>query len=252
VRTLAFIFIYFISIAISAQNESLFEKANAAYNAGNYAAAITSYEQILQQKQHSAALYYNLGNAHYKLNNIAPSIYYYEKALLLKPDDSEIQNNLSYANNMTLDAIEPMPEVGLSKFYKDLVGWQSFDRWAYIAVGFMMLFVLFYIAFYFFHYATRKRIAFIISLFCALFSCISVGFAFASYSDFNKDQPAIVFESEIAVRPEANERGQAVFTLHEGTKVQVIEALAGYQKIEISDGKTGWVPKESIKLLKNF
>lgn len=233
-----------------AQNQSLFERANAAYNAGEYANAIKSYEQILENGEHSAAVYYNLGNAHYKLNHIAPSIYNYEKALLLKPNDAEIKNNLGYANNMTLDAIDVMPEVGLSKFYNAFVHWQSFDQWGYIAVVFMVLFVLLYIAFHFFHYSTRKRIAFILSLFCIIFSIVSAGLGFANYSDFKNDQPAVVFDTEIAVRPEANERGQAVFTLHEGTKVQVLEALDGYHRIEIADGKTGWVPEGSIKLLK--
>lgn len=251
-RRIAFILIFLISISAFAQNEALFESANAAYNTGEYASSITDYEQILEKGEHSAELYYNLGNAHYKLNQIAPSIYYYEKALLLKPNDPEIKNNLAYANNMTLDAIDTMPEVGLSKFYTGIVQWLSFDQWAYIAVVFMILFVLLYIAFYFFHYSTRKRIAFILSLFCILISILSGGLAFANYTDFKNDQPAIVFESEIAVRPEANERGQAVFTLHEGTKVHVFETLDGYQRIEIADGKTGWVPKESIKLLKNF
>lgn len=251
-RSILFILFFLIGISAVAQNDKLFENANAAYNEGEYTTAIQIYEQILDKKLHSAELYFNLGNAHYKLNQIAPSIYYYEKALLLEPNNVDIKNNLAYANNMTLDAIEVLPEVGLSKFYKVLVNWRSFDQWAYSAVAFMLLFVLLYIAFYFFHFATRKRISFILSLFALFVSIISAVLAYANYSEFNKDQPAIVFDSEIAVRPEANERGQAVFILHEGTKVQVIEALDGYQRIEIADGKTGWVPKESIRLLKDF
>ena len=235
-----------------AQSATLFSKANDAYNAGEYSKSIENYEKILDNGQHSAELYCNLGNAHYKLNQIAPSIYYYEKALLLKPNDPDIKTNLAYANNMTLDAIDTMPEVGLSKFYNSIVRWLSFDQWAIIAVIFMISFVLLYIAFYFFNFSTRKRIAFILSLFCVLVSILAAALAYANYNDFHADQPAIVFESEIAVRPEPNERGQAIFTLHEGTKVQVLEALNGYQKIQIADGKTGWLPKESIKLLKVF
>jgi SH3-like domain-containing protein len=40
--------------------------------------------------------------------------------------------------------------------------------------------------------------------------------------------------------------------LHEGAKVNVLEDLDEYHKISIADGKTGWVPKESIKMLKDF
>ena len=158
----------------------------------------------------------------------------------------------AYANNMTLDAIDVMPEMGLSKFSNQIVGWLSFDQWAYTAVVFMMLFVLLYIAFYFFNYAVQKRIAFILSLVCLLISLLSAALAFKNYSDFNNDRPAIVFDNEIKVRSEPNARGQNIFTLHEGTKVNVLESLNEFQKIKIADGKEGWLPKESIKLLKDF
>ena len=235
-----------------AQSEALFDRANKAYNEGEYTVAITDYEKILEKGEHSAELYYNLGNAHYKLNQIAPSIYYFEKALLLKPNDPEIKKNLAYANNMTLDAIDTMPEMGFSKFYNAVVQWLSFDQWAYVGVAGMLLFVLLYIAFYFFHYSTRKRIAFILSLVGLLVSIFAVTMAFLNYSDFNKNQPAIVFDNEIAVRSEPNERGEGVFILHEGTKVNVLESLNGFEKIRIADGKTGWLPKDSIKMLKDI
>ncbi len=251
-KQIAFLVFFLIGLSALAQNEALFERANKSYNEGAYTAALENYETILAKGQHSAELYYNLGNAHYKLDQIAPSIYYFEKALLLKPNDKDIKNNLAYANNMTLDAIDEMPEMGLSKFTNELVNWLSFDQWAYAAVVLMILFVLLYIAFYFFNYSTRKRIAFILSLLCLLLSLLTAVLAFKGYSDFNNDQPAIVFESQINVKSEPNERGQTVFILHEGTKVNVLESLNGFQKIKIADGKQGWLPKESIKPLKDF
>ncbi len=249
--------ILYIGILLSvfgawAQNDVLFDRANAAYNKADYNSAIASYLEILEKGQHSAELYFNLGNSYYKLNQIAPSIYYYEKALLLSPNDPEIKNNLSYAQNMTLDAIDTMPEVGLSKFYRGVTGWLSFDQWAYAAVGFMLLFVVLYIAFHFFRYATRKRIAFITSLVCMLISIMAAVFAFVQYNDFIDDRPAIVFDDEITVQSDPNTSGQEVFRLHEGTKVNVLEEYNNYHKIRIADGKTGWVPIESIKLLRDF
>jgi len=208
--------------------------------------------EILDKGEHSAELYFNLGNAYYKLNQIAPSIYYYEKALLLRPNDSEIKNNLAYSQNMTLDAIEVLPETGLANLYKRFTGYLSFDQWAKTAVFFMILFVLLYIAFYFFRYSTRKRIAFIGSLLAILLSIISTVFAFIEYEDFKTDNPAIVFAQESQVKTEPNDRSQQAFVLHEGTKVNVLEELNQWKKISLADGKTGWISSESIKLLKDF
>lgn len=251
-KNLIYIVLFLFGFAASAQNEALFNKATEAYNVGEYQNAINDYLQILENGEHSAELYYNLGNAYYKLNQIAPSIYYYEKALLLKPNDPEILNNLAYARNMTLDAIETLPETGLSKIYESVIGRLSFDQWAYSAVVFMILFVLLYIAFYFFTYSFRKRLAFIISMVALFFSATSLVFAFLQFNKFEADQPAIVFASESSVKSEPNLRSQEAFTLHEGTKVNVVEELNEWKKIKIADGTTGWIPSEDIRILKDF
>src|SRR5690606_40201598 len=100
---------YAFPILAQQANMGFFEKGNSLYNQGEYQAAIEEYLKISENGEHSSELYYNLGNAYYKLNQIAPSIYYYEKALLLNPDDQDILNNLQYAQNMTVDAIDVMP-----------------------------------------------------------------------------------------------------------------------------------------------
>lgn len=251
IRIFAFLMLWFISFA-NAQNDTLFNNGTEAYNQGDYNKAIEHYLKILENGEHSAELYYNLGNSYYKLNQIAPSIYYYEKALLLKPNDPEIENNLGYAQNMTLDAIETMPETGLSKIYSTVVSVLSFDQWGYTAVILMMLFVILYIAFYYLKYATQKRIAFITGMLCLFLAITAAIIAFMAYGDFKADQPAIVFSDEVIIKSEPNTRSQEVFRLHEGTKIYVLEELNDWKKIRIVDGQTGWLASENIKLLKDF
>ncbi|MFS4454535.1 tetratricopeptide repeat protein [Maribacter sp. 2304DJ31-5] len=240
------------SIWSNAQNEAVFNKATSEYNEGNYQKAIDHYLDILESGQHSAAVYFNLGNSYYKLNEIASSIYYYEKALLLTPNDPEIKNNLGYARNMTLDAIETLPETGLSKLYKSITTIFSFDQWAYLAIVFMLLFVLLYITFYYSRYSARKRWAFISSLISLFITIVAVLFAFTQFNDFEAEQPAIVFADEIGIKSEPNPSSQEVFSLHAGTKVNVLDKLNEWKKIRISDGKTGWILSGDIKLLKDF
>lgn len=241
-----------LSLTSWGQNETLFNSATKAYNEGDFNKAIENYQAIIDAGEHSAALYFNLGNCYYKLNQIAPSIYNYEKALLLKPNDSEIKNNLGYAQNMTLDAIEAMPETSFSEIYKDVVNFLSFDQWAYAAVIFMILFILLYLAFHFLTYATHKRIAFITSIASLLIAIAAFIFAFMQYNDFQTDQPAIVFDEVVRVKSEPNKKSQEVFQLHEGTKLNVLEELNDWKKIKIADGQTGWLSSASIKLLKEF
>ncbi len=251
-KKIVHILTFLITFTVAAQNEAIFDRATEAYNAGEYQTAVDSYLEILDNGQHSPELYYNLGNAYYKLNQIAPSIYYYEKALLLKPNDSEIKNNLSYARNMTLDAIETMPETGFAKIYNNLLGFLSFDQWGYVAVVFVFLFVLLYIAFYYFRYSSRKRSAFVLSIVSLFIAIVSLVFAYVEYNAFKADRPAIVFAQEVSVKAEPNNTSQEAFALHEGTKVIILDALNEWKKIRIADGTMGWIPSEDIKMLKDF
>ncbi len=235
-----------------AQENTLFDQATEAYNQGNYDEAISNYEEILESGKHSAAVYFNLGNSYYKKNEIAPSIYYYEKALLLEPGDPEIKNNLRFAQNMTLDAISPLPQTDLQRYYKNLIFALSLDGWAYLGIFFVLLFVGAYLFFLGSRTPNKKRTGLISSLVSLFLAVVCTALAYLQYRAYQKDQPAIIFASEVPVRSEPNERSGAAFLLHEGTKVQVLDSLDSWRKIGLADGQNGWIPAESMRLLKDF
>lgn len=235
-----------------AQNQNLFEEANTYYNDGKYAEAIDNYQAVLESGQHSADLYFNLANANYKLNNIAPSIFYYEKALQLEPNDKDIINNMAFAQNMTIDAIDVIPDAGLSKLLNTTTHKMSFDTWAIVSVSFVFCFVILFLIYYFSYSTIRKRLTFIGSLAALTLVCVTLAFAFHKYNLDKRDNPAIIFVQESKVKSTPNTKSEEAFRLHEGTKVQVIETYNNWQKIKLTDGKTGWVATEDIKLLKDF
>ena len=247
-----YILVFLFGIVSFAQNTSVFDQANVLYNDGNYTEALSKYKSIVEQDEHSAELYYNMANAHYKLNDIAPSIYYYEKALLLKPNDKEILNNIAYAKNMTIDAIEIIPEVGFSRLIKNATNTMVFDNWAKLAIALVVLFVLLFLMYYFSQSTGKKRLAFITSVSSLISAFIALAFAFNSYGLEQKDQPAIVFAQESQIKSEPNLRSNEAFKIHEGTKVQVIDTVSNWSQIKLSDGKTGWVASDDIKMLKTF
>ncbi|TYA74344.1 tetratricopeptide repeat protein [Seonamhaeicola marinus] len=251
-KYIIYILITFSSFGISAQNQTLFEQGNALYNEGKYAEAVDKYSAILKSKKHSANLYYNLANAHYKLNNIAPSIYYYEKALMLNPDDTEIKNNIAFARNMTIDAIDVIPDAGFSKIVKNTTNALTFDTWAKVSVALVFCFVILFLVYYFAYSTLTKRLTFVGSFAALFLVCVTLIFAFHRFNLDKKDNPAIVFVQETKVKSDPNLRSEEAFRLHEGTKVQVIDDYNDWKKIELADGKTGWVISDDIKLLKAF
>ena len=248
-KQLLYILSFLFSVGLAAQNQAVFEQANALYNAGKYGESIDRYKTILDTKTHSAELYFNLGNAHYKLNNIAPSIYYYEKALQLAPNDEDIKNNLAFAENMTIDAIEVVPEGGLLKFLNQATNTLTFDAWAKLAIGSVFGFVILFLFYYFAYSSLRKRFAFLGSITALTCMCVALLFAFHKYNLDNNDKPAIVFAKESLVKNAPNNRSEESFKLHEGTKVQVLDTVSNWKKIKLQDGKTGWISSDDIKAL---
>jgi len=73
--------------------------------------------------------------------------------------------------------------------------------------------------------------------------------AFKTYSDFNKNQPAIIFAESTEVKSEPNMGSESAFELHEGTKVQIIGSDQDWVRIELADGKDGWMPVSDLKQL---
>ncbi|WP_235935443.1 tetratricopeptide repeat protein [Flavobacterium ichthyis] len=230
--------------------QDAFVKGNNFYEKENYEQAIQQYELVLKEKKHSAELYFNLGNAYYKLNKTAPAIYNFEKALLLNPGFSDAKNNLQFAQNRTIDAIKPVEKTGFNNWFNQFLASHTHNGWATIAVAFSILFLLFFIGYYFTSKTWLKRTFFTLLLLSFVAMIVMVSLAFAEKSRFENDRPAIVFQSVLVVKAEPKENATDAFIIHEGTRVQVLEELNNWQKIQLADEKEGWVLKNAVKEIK--
>lgn len=231
--------------------QTAFEQGNKFYAKENYEAAISSYESVVNSGKQSAELYFNLGNSYYKLHKVAPAVYNYEKALLLSPNDSEIKTNLEFARKMAIDDIKVIPKVGFNKLLADFTSKYHYDTWAWIAVSFAFIFLVFFLGYYFSQRTILKRIFFIgMSLWFVgmLLSAVS-GFYEKNRND--NERPAIVFAENAPLKSEPKSGGQDTTVLHEGTKVFILESIANWKKVELTDETTGWIEDTSIREIKN-
>ncbi len=237
-------------IPFFAQNANqLFVEGNKLYKEEKYNQAIEKYLQATKTKQISPELYYNLGNAYYKTNKVAPSIYYFEKALKLKPNDKAIKINLDQAKQMTLDNIEPLPKTIWQKLAANTIQKLHYNTWAYLAVAFIFIFALLFLRYHFSNKTATKRILFITSILSAVFTLLSVWFAFQTYKIEKNNKYAIVYVPETEVKNAPMLSAEKVFDLHEGTKVKVLKSKDNWKKIKIADGQTGWVVSDELKEL---
>lgn len=248
INQILFIIALLLSVQVYAQ--SAFENGNVLYKEGKYKEAVNAYESILDSGKESPEVYFNLGNAYYKLNAIAPSIYNYEKALLLKPNFKDAIINLGYAEKMTIDNIQAVPEVGFSKILYNFTGTYHYDTWAWAAIVCAVLFLLLFTGYYFAGTTMLKRIFFTGMILMLINIIITIISAFFVKSESEKQQPAIVFDEVTSVKSEPNKTASDAFILHEGTKVYVKETVGNFKKIELADDTVGWIQKDAIKELK--
>lgn len=242
--------VFFASADISeAQNTAIFEQGKQQYKAEKYQEAISNWEKIIKAGEHSAEVYFNIANAHYKLNQIGPSIYFYEKALQLAPGDSEIVNNLAFAQNATVDAIEPLPQTIFAKWDQSLSSWLTFDGWAWATVLAVFAFTLLFLLYYFSVYSLRKRLYFVGSILSIFVFVTAFVMSFRTYDKALNNQPAIIFAESTDVKNNPSADNETAFVLHEGTKVQILAIDGEWCRIQIIDGKDGWMRLSNLKQL---
>lgn len=240
------------SSVVAQTSDELFNNANDLYKNENIEEAIELYKKIESQGIVSSELYYNLGNSYYKLNKVGPSIYYYEKALKINPLNEDVKNNLVFAKRLALDNIEELPKTIFQKFNKNWLQKLSYNDWAIMTVVFSFLGSLLFLFFYFSDSPSKKRFYFMTSTFSFLLLIFSFLITYNQYTVTKKNKVAIVFAIKTAVRNAPTLNSEEVFTLHEGTKVIVLDRLDDWRKIKLADGKLGWIIADEIKLLNNF
>ena len=229
--------------------QTAFETGNQLYQKENYQEAITNYESVVASGKQSAALYFNLGNCYYKLHKVAPAVYNYEKALQLNPNDEEIKTNLDFARKMAIDDIKVIPQEGFKKLIADFTSQHHYDTWAWIAVGLAFVFLAFFMGYYFSGTTFKKRIFFLGMFLILIGITTAVSSGIFQKNRLANEKPAIVFAESISVKSEPKVASADTFVLHEGTKVYILESIANWKKIQLTDETTGWIEDSAIKEL---
>jgi tetratricopeptide (TPR) repeat protein len=230
--------------------KTLMDSALSAYNVGMFGMALEYYQYVLDSlNQESAALYYNMGNASYKRNDLASAILYYEKALKLAPNDDDIIFNLGLANSRIPDRIEPVPEMLIVRWYKNMTHLLPPNQWAYLTLGVLAV-ALIFLALYFVAYnIILRKVGFWMGLVLSLFFIFSLTISHQTANEQTTNNSGIVFSASLTVKSSPEENSTDLFVLHEGTKVWILDKVNTWYKIKIANGSVGWIPAGEIEVI---
>ena len=227
--------------------DELWQIANTAYNAGNYAQAEECYTRIVEQGLHSAALYYNLANAHFKQDELGKAMLYYNRALRLRPNDEDIRHNLEYAEQSTKDSIEEIPEFFLKTWIKSLRGALSCTAWSILSLLMLVAALVCGLLYLLAQRLSLRKIGFYLMTVTALLFVVTTAFAWSERNMLVERSEAIIMNSAVSIKSSPDRSATELFVLHEGTKVTIGETIDGWAEVRIADGRKGWIEQERIE-----
>ena len=226
-----------------------FAAANDLYRAVKYEEAARAYEKILANGYEGPALYYNLGNAWYKAGNVPAAILNYERAKRLDPGDEDIRHNLALANLRIVDRIEPIPRLFFVEWWEDLLAAASPSGWGTAAIAALWGAVILLGAFR----IVRGRLARQFTLLPGVLLMLFTAFAFTAGAiqggRETSESAAILFSATAPVKSAPDPGSTDLFVLHEGVRVDLLDAVGEWRKIRLADGKVGWLPAGDLQVI---
>ena len=218
----------------------LFNRGNVAYEAGNYAQAVTLYDSAAVGVN-SADLLYNRGNAHFKLGEVGRAIADYNRAYVLRPHDDDIRHNLAFARqyrpdkSLTIEnpllrmltAFLRVPDAATARVLAGLIFFLSLSSLAlllirgqhlfgWVAGGLGVLFIYFFIS-------------------------------SASWGAVTGAERAVVVQPELTLRSGPGPEYKEIAVVHDGLEVTTRDRRPGYVLIQIPGGDGGWIESSSVE-----
>ncbi len=248
-KSLAVIIILFFACSMSLNAENTKQTADIEYTKGNYQAAIQQYNNLLREGV-SADIYYNLGNAYFRTGNITQAVISYERANRLSPGDKDINFNLKFARNMTIDKIAHKSEMFFVTWYKSFVNLTSSNNWAKISIVLFLCTLLSLILYIFGSRLWMIKTSFYFAVFG--FICF-IATAFLSWQQKLYSQcrdGAIITTPSVAVKKTPSSGSADEMLLHEGTRVDITDRnIKGWYGIRLSDGREGWLLINQVEVI---
>lgn len=242
---------------ISSFAATLGEMADSAYNKEDYRRAIELYNSSIAADGKSATVYYNLGNAYYRADNLGKAVICYERALRLDPTDEDTRQNLDFVRSRIQDKPED-DSAFIAKIHHSFTSAFTADTWAWIAFTVFVL-LLGAVALYIFSTNVAMRKAGFFGGIVLLF--VFAYFFFVAYDSksiaVSHDEAVVITPStQLTSTPRASRTADdKVVTIHEGTKVFVIDSVATpddpvspmWYNVKINNGTKAWLRASDVE-----
>lgn len=214
------------------------QSAEDLYQRGQYAQALSAYEQELKHYPNNPFLYYNIGNCYFKMGSTGLAVANYYRAFRLNPRDKDIRHNLELALSASGESLVPagMP-VSLHKAvfgvsFTELKGLLSVCAWLFCLLAGLWL-------------LTRK--AGKLTVISGVVLLAVAGWFFVRHS-WQREPLAVVAAPRAELRSGPGENFPASAMVTQGHLVQIIDQKGPWQQVVLrSEGIKGWMENSALE-----
>ena len=209
---------------------TLFQEAQAAYDAGQFDRAVSLYEQLEQQGQDNATVLFNKGNALYRLGRIGAAVAAYQRARYERPRDPDVRANINLVQQQ-VGALASEPDAR-ARFFGHLSQreWRHLGTAAYwLAAGLGVLCAL----------ARARPLLQRAALVALAVALLSTG-GWWHWQQFARHPEAIVVQPNVQALFAPMPGALVHFALPEGSRVSVRETSGAWRKIAVGR-QEGWI-----------
>lgn len=241
-----------------------------------FRSAARRFDSIVAAGVVNGRLEYNLANCHLQAGDVGRAILHYRRAERLIPGNEMLADNLAVARSRCLTAIPPTPRSAFLRsvffwhYQTSVAGRAKTALLAYIAVWVLLILYSFgqatrpagavrpastagrtSIVGSTFHTIFPRRMVCVAAVVCAVLAAtagVSVGMT--RWSDRNIPE-GVITSMDVAVYkgPGGGYKRQFEQPLQPGAEFTLRERRGGWCKIELADGKSGWIETTQVELV---
>jgi len=233
-------------VAFAQTPEDIFNRGNAAYEDDRFDEAADAYRALLRYEIHDPLVEFNLGNAEFRLGNLGAAILHYERARRLDPVDADILANLEYARSFCFDRVEVPDQGAVVRWLHAAQNRLGPDRQAWFALGSVWA-IAGLLAWCFSRPGGwTARHGWILSG-LVLVLVLSTASWYTTLHRTEGRRQAIVMDdvAEVLAGPGLN--NPALFTVHEGLRLDVRAEREEWFQVSLPNGLNGWISREAIE-----
>jgi hypothetical protein len=214
------------------------------YGKGDFAKAAMEWERAVKDSDLNGHLFYNLGLAHYKEGQKGEAMAAFLAARARIPRDPDVRLAIERIENSLAAQINAGNSTSWQSTLMPFLAWASWLEFA--ATGTVILTAAFFLLTVSLVLRNGKQILRAAGLVGFLFASLVLIMAWIKAATQPQWGAVVVDQTEVLSGPNPK-TNSVIFRLEEGSPVMIQESLGPWTRIELADGKKGWLPSSDAK-----